>query len=58
MEYDPYAVETTRNYNTGTGTRQNISAQAKERNRQAIQRRKGMNKGDHAENCQVANTRL
>ena len=39
MENDPCTVETTRNYNAGTGTRQTTSAQAKERNRQAFQRR-------------------
>jgi len=38
MENDPCTVETTRNYNARTGTRQNTSAQAKERNRQAFQR--------------------
>jgi len=37
-ENDPCTVETTRNYNAGTGTRQTTSAQAKERNRQAFQR--------------------
>ena len=44
MEYDPYTVETTRNYNAGTGTRQNTSVQAKERNRQAFQRRMAQQK--------------
>ena len=41
MENDPCTVETTRNYNAGTGTRhrQTTSAQVKERNRQAFQRR-------------------
>ena len=39
MENDPCTVETTRNYNAGTGTRQDTSAQVKERNRQAFQRR-------------------
>jgi len=39
MENDPCTVETTRNYNAGTGARQDTSAQAKERNRQAFQRR-------------------
>ena len=39
MENDPRTAETTRNYNAGTGTRQTTSAQVKERNRQAFQRR-------------------
>ena len=39
MENDPCTVETTGNYNAGTGTRQDTSAQVKERNRQAFQRR-------------------
>ena len=39
VENDPCTVGTTRNYTTGTGNRQNTSAQAKERNRQAFQRR-------------------
>jgi len=38
MENDPCAVGTARNYTAGTGGRQNTSAQAKERNRQAFQR--------------------
>jgi hypothetical protein len=33
VENDPCTVGTTRNYTTGTGNRQNTSAQAKERNR-------------------------
>jgi len=43
-ENDPCTVETTRNYNAGTGTRQTTSAQAKERNRQAFQRRRAQQK--------------
>ena len=39
VENDPCTVGTTRNYTAGTGNRQNTSAQAKERNRQAFQRR-------------------
>ena len=39
VENNPCTVGTTRNYTAGTGNRQNTSAQAKERNRQAFQRR-------------------
>ena len=39
MENDPCTVGTARNYTAGTGDRQYTSAQAKERNRQAFQRR-------------------
>jgi hypothetical protein len=39
VENDPCTVGTARNYTAGTGNRQNTSAQAKERNRQAFQRR-------------------
>ena len=39
VENDPCTVGTTRNYTAGTGNRQNTSAQAEERNRQAFQRR-------------------
>jgi len=44
MENDPCTVETTRNCNAETGTRQNTSAQAKERNRQALQRKMAQQK--------------
>jgi len=39
MENDPCNVGTLRNYTAGTGDRQYTSAQAKERNRRAFQRR-------------------
>ena len=39
VENDPCTVGATRNYTAGAGNRQNTSAQAKERNRQAFQRR-------------------
>ena len=51
MENDPCTVETTRNYNAGTGTRQTTSAQAKERNRQAFQRRAQNSSAEVKDSC-------
>ena len=44
MECDSYTAETKRNYNAGTGTRQNTSAQARKLNMQAFQRRMAQQK--------------